>query len=154
MCRELGVGAGQVPALADVEEGRGGPAVCACVWAVAERAAALGLPVRMTSQRNGALCSCSVWHLNLGAWWACLSAQPCRAAPKSMCWLLAATMHLVANRVQSPLHHPSCSLPPSIPLQVPHFGGADWHAGMPREMAVKRVRWAGRQALDCLVLID
>ena len=39
------MGAAQVPALADVEQGRGGPAVCACLWAVAERATALGLQV-------------------------------------------------------------------------------------------------------------
>ncbi|PRW57599.1 hypothetical protein C2E21_3345 [Chlorella sorokiniana] len=65
VCRELGVGADQVPALADVEEGRGGLAVCACVWAAAERAAAMGLP-------------------------------------------------------------------------VPSFGGADWRASMPRELAIKR----------------
>lgn len=39
-------------------------------------------------------------------------------------------------------------LPPNVASQVPRFGGADWRAGMPREVAVKRVRQAGcwRQA--------
>ena len=70
-----------------------------------------------------------------------------------MCWLLAATLHLVANR-PTPFHHPSCSLPPLIALQVPHFGGTDWHAAMPREVAVKRVSWAAQQASDRSVLVD
>ena len=84
------MGAGQVPALSDVEEGRGGPAVCACVWAVAERAAALGLPVSMISQQNGVLWSYAVWHLKLGAMllWVCLpSLAALRPRACAGCWL-------------------------------------------------------------------
>ncbi|KAL4852996.1 hypothetical protein ACK3TF_005970 [Chlorella vulgaris] len=45
ICTELGVGRDQLPPLADVEQGRGVAAICCCIWAAADRAAALGLPM-------------------------------------------------------------------------------------------------------------
>lgn len=45
MCAELGVGRDQLPLLADVEQGRGAAAVCACLWDAAEQCCAQGLAV-------------------------------------------------------------------------------------------------------------
>lgn len=43
VCRDLGVPPGLLPPLADVEQGHGGPALCACLEALAGKAAAAGL---------------------------------------------------------------------------------------------------------------
>ena len=45
LCTELGVSRDQLPLLADVEQGRGVPAICRCLWAAADKCGALGLAV-------------------------------------------------------------------------------------------------------------